>query len=99
MYLKDKINELGGPENVMFIFPFKPLHEIPFMGIGFTSSNDESFMLPAIIDEERYRVVDGYKITLKCTIEGFGRENLYQSDLKSIIEQGNGQMLMKVDIQ
>ena len=94
MYLKDKILEIGVGK-CMFIAPFRPVSTI--MGISFTSSNDPTFDLPATINEKRYKVDDGYKITLECTISGFGKEHFYQMDLKYLIEKGIVIMFQKVN--
>jgi len=96
MYLKDIIEENGGVDNIMFIAPFQPLHVVPMLGIGYTSSNDEEFNLPAVIVEDRYKVEDGYKITLQCQMDGFGEHHYYQSDLKSLIDGGIVYMYKKV---
>jgi len=93
MELKDKIKEVG-VENCLFIFPFRPIRTV--MGlIAYTSSNDEEADLPAVINEERYKIEDGYKITLQCTVPGFGKKHLYQTDLKALIERGIATMYRK----
>ena len=91
--LQRKIEEIG-IDNCMFIIGFQPVHTV--MGlISYTSGCDEYTKLPATIDESRYKVKDGYKITLKCTIPEFGSHSFYQSDLASIIEGGHANIYKK----
>jgi hypothetical protein len=57
------------------------------MGMGYTSSSDPTFLVPAIISEERYPVTSNYKVTLTSLVPGFGSENFYTSDLQSLIRE------------
>lgn len=70
-------------ENLRFIIPLSPLRG--FLGMAYRSSNDSEFLFECSVDESRYRVKDGYKITLKATDPHYGSETFYQSDLESMI--------------
>lgn len=86
----------AGISNVMFLIPMRPIHTIFF--ISYTSGEDKTILVPAVIDESRYKVKEGYKITLKSIYESFGSESFYQSDLKKIIEDGHVQMFVNVKL-
>ncbi len=61
--------------------------------ISYTSSSDEEILVPALINEDRYKVEDEYKITLQCIYEGFGSQDFYVSDLNSLFTRGHIQIL------
>lgn len=90
--LKEIIEE-NGIENVMFIADMKPLNTI--LGFGFTSSSDPDFAVPCKISEKRYKVSEGYKITLQPIYPQFASENYYQSDLQMMINQGMVKMFIQ----
>lgn len=95
--MKERLKDIilkHGIENVTFEVSMRPLQYIPLVGMAFTSSSDEPQQVTAIIDESRYKVSDGYKITLKAIQEGFGRIHYYQSDLESIIKDGHAKMIV-----
>ena len=83
--LQKRIYKIG-IENCMFIAGFQPVCSILGL-ISYTSSSDEYIDLPATIVEDRYEIKDGYKITLKCMVPGFGKKHFYQMDLISMINQ------------
>lgn len=93
MNLKEKI-EKAGIENCMFLVPMRPVNTY-FGFISFTSSSDPEFIVPAKINEDRYKVSDNYKITLKSIYEKFGKEHFYISDLESMISSGTIQFFVK----
>ena len=86
MNLKEKI-EKAGIENCMFLIPMRPVRTY-FGLISLTSSSDPEIIVPAKITEERYKLKDNYKITLKSVYDGFGSDHFYISDLESLIESG-----------
>lgn len=55
-----RVGELAGVENLLFFGPFAPLNTI--LGVSFTSSSDEHIDCPAHITEERYELLEGYKL-------------------------------------
>lgn len=84
--LQNRILEVG-VENCMFIVPMKPVQTV-FGLFAYTSSDDPDFDVPAVINEDRYPVEKGYKITLKSTYEKFGKQHFYLSDLEHMINDG-----------
>jgi len=96
MNIVEKIEEVR-IENCMFLVPMRPL-DTYFGFISFTSSNDTEVIVPAKIDEDRYKVNENYKITLKSIYPKFGKENFYTSDLESMIESGIIQFFVKPNL-
>ena len=86
MNLKEKI-ENAGVENCMFLAPMRPVRTY-FGLISLTSSSDPEIVVPAKITEERYKLKDNYKITLKSTYDEFGSDHFYISDLEMLISSG-----------
>lgn len=95
MNLFDKINE-AGVENCVFLVPMRPVRTL--MLISYTSSSDPEYLVPATISEERYKLKDEYKTTLKSIYPEFGKEHFYLSDLELMIKQGTIQFLIKQKI-
>jgi hypothetical protein len=59
-----------------------------FMGlISFTSSDTPWEWMECYIDEERYRVDDNYKVTLRA-LNGCAYKHYYQDDFISLMKQG-----------
>lgn len=81
-----------GIDSIMFLVPMLPRKTIA--GISFTSSNDSESIVPCIINEERYKLSDNHKITLKSAYNEFGKEHYYISDLDSLIENGSIKMFI-----
>lgn len=79
--------EKHGIENCLFMTPMRPVNQIMF--IRYKSSSDPEVTVPCRIDEDRYKIEDNYKITLKCTYPQFGKEHYYMSDLAQLIDQGH----------
>lgn len=92
MSLLEKINELGS-ENCVFLVPMRPVRTL--MLISYTSSNDPEYLVPATISEERYKLKDGHKTTLKSIYPAFGKQHFYLSDLELMIKEGTIQILIK----
>lgn len=84
----------NGIENCIFLIPMKPVRTVLGL-ISYTSSSDEDFVVPAEICEERYKVSENYKITLKSIYKGFGKEHLYVMDLEQLIDQGTVQFFVR----
>ena len=76
----------AGVENCLFMVPMRPIHRV--LGIGFTNSANEPLMVPAAIDESRYPIAEYYKVELRSSLSGFGRETFYFMDLEKLIEDG-----------
>jgi len=89
MNIKSVVGEYG----VKNVRVFMPLSRLQFggliPGIAFRCSNDQKFDTECEIVEDRYKVGEGYKITLKAIDENFGREHFYQSDFNSICESNH----------
>ncbi len=59
-----------------------------FMGIiSFTSSDTPFEWFECFVDENRYKVDDNYKITLRA-VNGCAYEHYYQDDFMSLMRQG-----------
>lgn len=58
-----------------------------FMGVAFTCSSDEPMWFECEVNEERYKVEDNYKITLRA-INGGAYEHYYQDDFLSLMYEG-----------
>lgn len=82
-----------GIENIMFMVPIKPIRVIG--PISYKSSDDEEIKVPCKINEERYKIHEGYKITLESIYPQFGKEHYYQHDLALLIEQGCVEFFVK----
>jgi len=94
MTLKEKILK-AGIDNVLFLIPMRPVRQMLFL--SYTSTSDDPVLVPAKIVEDRYKVEDGYKITLKSIYEEFCEDSFYQSDLQSIIESGHAEMFVQME--
>ncbi len=86
-----KLIEEKGIKNLKFLVKMRPIQSY-FGIIHLTSSSDPEILMVCEIVEDRYKVSEGYKLTLQ-SIEQFpkikGRESYYISDLNSIIEDGH----------
>jgi hypothetical protein len=82
----DKLVEKEGMDNLLFIVPLLPVQDLGFVKI--TSSSDDHVNVPCHISEERYKVSEGYKITMVSDIPEYGYEHFYQMDLESLIKRG-----------
>ena len=84
----------AGIENCMFLVPMRPVQIVPGL-IAFTSSDDPEIVVPAKINEDRYKVEKNYKITLKSTYEQFGQNHYYISDLELLIKKRTVQFFIR----
>jgi hypothetical protein len=80
----------------LFLIHFLPIRTVLF--ISYTSSNDETVLVPCEIVEDRYKVKDRYKVTMKSIYEGFGQKNFYQSDLMSLIQSGSIKVFRRINL-
>ena len=77
-----------GIENVIFWIQMSPTHVFEPLGIGFTNSNDKKYWVQCRVCEDRYKLSDGYKITLKPIDDRFASEHFYQSDFVELVQDG-----------
>jgi len=82
------------PEEFLFLIQLRPVRTVLF--ISYTSSNDESVLVPCEIIEDRYKVKDRYKVTMKSIYEGFEQSHFYQSDLMSLIKDGSIKVFRRI---
>lgn len=90
----EKLAKEYGAGNLRFIIPMRETHSLHQFGmpLGYTSSSDPEVPTECRVCEVRYRMADGYKITLKavCNEEVstfYGSESYYQMDLESMIRR------------
>jgi len=87
-----------GTANLLFLVPMSPLHNI--MGISFKRGDDKKVLIPCKIEERWNRTVEeNYKLVLKSMIEGYGTEDIYVSDLQSIIKAGHIQLYVMPELK
>ena len=72
-------------KNIHYFCKMRPIQSI--FGIGFTSSSDALEWFECYVDEERYKVGDNYKITLRA-IDGRAYEHYYQTDFLQLMWEG-----------
>ena len=87
--MNNKISLLGeinriGKNKIRFFIPMRPIHS--FSGFcSFTSSDDPEYLTECYIDEQRYKVEDDYKITLRAVNPLFSWQHFYLCDLERFI--------------
>jgi hypothetical protein len=75
-----------GVKNIRIFHPMQRLqYDGLIPGIAFRSASVEYDMVECEIVETRYKVDDGYKVTLKAVDEAYGLKHFYQSDLETNI--------------
>lgn len=79
-------NAYGIDKTKHYFVPMHPVESI--FGISFTTSSSEERLVECEIVEERYKVEDNYKVTLKSIEPGYGYEHFYQLDFKSLLASG-----------
>jgi hypothetical protein len=83
-------------EDVLFMVEMLPIRSALF--IKYRSSTDKPVLVPCKISEKKYRLSEGYKITLECLYkEQFGSEHFYISDLEGNIRSGSVKLFTKTD--
>lgn len=88
--LREFVMKMGGIGNVRLFVKMSPIEMvIPFMGLCMTNGNpDKATWVECYLDESRYSLADGYKITVRAIDQRFSYEHYYQADLMSSIRQG-----------
>jgi hypothetical protein len=92
---RDLIRNLAkeyGVNNLRFFIPMHPMMVMPFMGIGMVCTSDPEVRVECVIDERRYKALDGYKVEFRPVEPekdgmAFGYRSFYQSDLSSLISK------------
>jgi len=83
-------NEYGA-KNLRFFIPMSKLEMAGIIpGIAFRNSNSPREVVECTVDEFRYKVLDGYKITLRAVNPAYGTQHFYISDLDTIMETNPG---------
>lgn len=72
-------------KDIHYFCMMRPIQSI--FGIAFTSSSDALEWFECYVDEERYKVEDNYKITLRA-IDGRAYEHFYQDDFLHLMWEG-----------
>jgi hypothetical protein len=76
-----------GVRNLRIFAPMSPLQYAGIIcGIAFRSSNVEEEDTECVICEDRYKVDDNYKVTLKAVDPMFGKDHFYQSDFDTMCD-------------
>jgi hypothetical protein len=84
-----------GVENIIAIIPLKPLHTVLGL-ISYTDSSDAEIKIPCKIIEDRYPIVDNYKIEFQALIGGFGKESFYLMDFATSVQKGYIQLCARI---
>lgn len=75
-----------GAVNLRFFIPLSRLQYVGLIpGFAFRTGDAAQIIMECMVDESRYPVAKGYKITLKAVDPMYGQEHYYQSDLESIL--------------
>lgn len=82
-WIKENIIDKG-MDNARFWVRMHKTHYFPLLGIAY-ETNDEEYWVECCVIEERYKLSDGYKITLKPLDNRFSKRDFYQSDFESCI--------------
>lgn len=61
---------------------------IPMMGIALVNGNESNWVECEIV-EDRYKVEDGYKVTLKPLNPNYSSYHFYQCDFASLLRSGH----------
>jgi hypothetical protein len=85
-WIKENILDKG-IENVRFFAQMERIEAILPWGMAMTSSNNITWV-ECKIDESRYKVEEGYKLTLKSLDPNYTYNHYYQSDFESLVKEG-----------
>jgi len=89
--------EKYGIDNIIAIINIRPSRNI--LGVYYTSGSDKANPVPCKFVEDRYKVKDNYKFTLK-PIEPYGRaygcRHFYQSDFDQMVSDSYFQVLVNI---
>ncbi len=88
MKIADIVAEYGA-KNLRIFVPMQRIHGLVGFPIGFTDSSDPYVDTECMIDEERYKVSDGYKIMFRAVNDTdpnayYGTKSYYQMDFNSM---------------
>lgn len=67
-----------------YFLRMRPVHSLPFVGWGFTLSNDPDLWVECEVVENK--IPSSPKITLQSVLEGFGKKEFYRSDFDRLVE-------------
>ena len=81
------VSDNGGIENFRCFAKMSRIEMITPFGFCIASQDKETWT-ECKIDESRYKVADGYKITLRSLDPLFAYEHFYQSDFMSLVRNG-----------
>lgn len=86
-YFDREKNPYNIDKNAHYFVPMHPLEGL--FGVFWTSSDTPEVFVECEIVEDRYKVDDGYKVTLHALDHRFGSETFYQGDFISLLENGH----------
>ena len=92
-YFDREKNPYGIDKNAHYFVPLHPLEGC--FGVSFTSSNTPEILVECKINEDRYKVDDGYKVTLESLDPRFGTETFYQSDFYDCLYRNSNHKIFK----
>lgn len=70
-----------------YFLRMRPVRSLPFIGLGFTSSNDPDPWVECEVVENR--IPSSSKVTLQAILDGFGKEEFYRLDFDSLVKSGH----------
>lgn len=83
-----KVNIIDkGVNNVRFFAQMERIEAILPWGMAMVSSNNTTWV-ECKIDESRYKVSEGYKLTLVSLDRNYTYTHYYQSDFESLVKEG-----------
>ena len=85
-WVKENILDKG-IENVRFFAQMEKIEAILPWGMAMTSANNTTWV-ECKIDESRYKVEEGYKLTLVSLNKYYTYNHYYQSDFESLVKEG-----------
>lgn len=86
--LKALIDQHGGVEKFRCFAQMDTISAVLPIGVAVINSAGNTWV-ECRVDESRYKIDEGYKITLRPIVPGFAYEHYYQSDFMSLVESGH----------
>lgn len=86
-WIKENILDKG-VENVRFFAKMGKIDYVFPFGVEIASSSNTTWT-ECKIDERKYKVLDGYKITLISLDSEYSYEHYYESDFESLVQEGH----------
>lgn len=86
--VKALIDRHGGIEKFRCFALMDTIDVVLPIGIAAVSSGGNTWV-ECEVDESRYKIDEGYKITLRPVVPGFAYEDYYQSDFMSLVKSGH----------